>query len=69
MGHAEEFEMVCGLDEDGLEGTDRKSPAVTLDDKRFIKENAKLECPPTEVDEYLKIFEKYHGIFSRHKMI
>ena len=39
----------------------------TEEDKRFIRENAKIECPPGEVAKYLRIFEKYPGIYSRHQ--
>jgi hypothetical protein len=36
----------------------------TDEDKQFIRENAKIECPPEEVAKYLRIFEKYPGIYE-----
>ena len=40
---------------------------VTEVDRKFIMDNAKIECPQAERNAYLKIFEEYHVIFSKHK--
>ena len=69
VGLAEECEIVCKLDE-ALQGSRdqvKLPPAITADDRRFIMENAKIECPRGETEEYLKIFEEYHDVFSKHK--
>ena len=69
VGQIEEIEMICRLEDVLTGGCDAVTPPrpATEVDRKFIMENAKIECPPAERQAYLKIFEEYHEIFSKHK--
>ena len=70
MGRAEECDILCPLgngDNDNVLGKgEEKSQThlATRRDKRFVEENAKMECSSGERNKYPRMFMKYHNIFS-----